>query len=155
MEIHFIIILLFLTGFIVMLIGIFLIPGFGVAEVVGLATLGLATYLAFTRLRPLWGVMSLVITIAVIISLFLYLPKTESWKQLRLSAQDKSHIASVDPELIGKEGETITMLRPAGIAKIDGKKMDVVAEGAFIPEHTQIKVIAVTGNRVVVRKVKG
>ena len=155
MEIHFIVILLFLAGFILMLVALFVIPGFGVAEIAALATLGFATYLAFTRLSPLWGVISLVITITVIVSLFLYLPKTNSWKQLHLSAQDKSHIASVDPELIGKEGETITMLRPVGIAKIDGKKMDVVAEGAFIPEHTQIKVIAVTGNRVVVRKVKG
>ncbi|MBT9131803.1 hypothetical protein B9J77_01180 [candidate division NPL-UPA2 bacterium Unc8] len=152
MEIHFIVILLFLAGFILMLVGLFVIPGFGVAEITGLATLGLATYLAWTRLSPLWGAVTLIITIVVIIALFLYFPKTSSWKQLRLSAQDKSHIISANPELIDKEGETITMLRPAGAARIDGKKVDVVTEGVFIPEHTRIKVVAVTGNRVVVRK---
>ncbi|MBT9138270.1 MAG: hypothetical protein DDT31_00821 [Syntrophomonadaceae bacterium] len=152
MEIHFIVILLFLAGFILMLVGLFVIPGFGVAEITGLATLGLATYLAWTRLSLLWGAATLIITIVVIIALFLYFPKTSSWKQLRLSAQDKSHIISANPELIDKEGETITVLRPAGAARIDGKKVDVVTEGVFIPEHTRIKVVAVTGNRVVVRK---
>jgi membrane-bound serine protease (ClpP class) len=155
MEIQFIIILLFFAGFISILVGLFIIPGFGVAEIIGLATIGLATYLAFTRLSPLWGTAALIITIVVIVALFIYFPKTSSWKQLRLSAQDKSHIVSANPELIDKEGETITMLRPAGTAKIDGKKVDVITEGVFIPQHTRIKVVAVTGNKVVVRKTEG
>lgn len=153
MEIHFIIILLFLAGFILLLIGLFVIPGFGVAEIAGLATLGFAIYLAFTRLSPLWGGISFAITIALIIFIFLYLPKTSTWRQLRLDAQDKSHITSADPELMDKEGEAITMLRPAGTVKIDGKKVDVVTEGVFIPQHTRVKVVAVRGNKVVVRKV--
>ena len=153
MEIHFIIILLFFAGFILLLVGLFVIPGFGVAETIGLATLGFAIYLVFRRLNPLWGGISLAITIAVIVLLFLYLPKTSSWRQLRLDAQDKSHIVSADPELIDKEGDTITMLRPAGTVKIDGKKIDVVTEGVFIPQHTPVKVVAVRGNRVVVRKI--
>jgi membrane-bound serine protease (ClpP class) len=152
MEIH-IIILLFFTGFILILVGLFVIPGFGVAEITGLVTLGLAVYLTFTRLSALWGGISLAITIAIIISLLIYLPKTSTWRQLRLDAQDKSHIISADPELINKEGETITMLRPAGTVKIDGKKIDVVTEGVFIAQHTRVKVVAIRGNRVVVRKV--
>jgi membrane-bound serine protease (ClpP class) len=153
MEIYFTIILLFLFGFVLLLIGLLLIPGFGVGEISGLVILGLAIYLTFTGLSPLWGGVSLVVTIAGIISLFLYLPKTTSWRQLRLSTQDKSHIASADLELVNKEGETVTILRPAGIARIDGKKIDVVSEGVFIPQHTRVKVVAVKGNKVVVRKI--
>jgi membrane-bound serine protease (ClpP class) len=46
----------------------------------------------------------------------------------------------------------VTPLRPAGIASLDGERVDVVAEGAFIEVGQAIDVIRVDGNRVVVRQ---
>lgn len=54
--------------------------------------------------------------------------------------------------LIGKEGVASSVLRPSGIAIIDGKRFDVVAEGAFIDENTEIIVSSVEGVRIVVKK---
>ncbi len=54
-------------------------------------------------------------------------------------------------ELEQKEGRALTALRPAGTAIIDGKRIDVVSDGAYIDPETPIKVIAVEGSRVVVR----
>ena len=55
--------------------------------------------------------------------------------------------------LLGKEGVTHTPLRPAGVAIIDGKKVDVVTSGEFIRQTAVVRVIDNTGNRVVVREV--
>lgn len=57
-------------------------------------------------------------------------------------------------DLISAEGVTITPLHPCGIARINGKKIDVITSGDMIKENTRIKVIEVEGNRVVVKAVK-
>lgn len=53
---------------------------------------------------------------------------------------------------IGKTGESMTHLRPAGIARIDSRRLDVVSEGTYIEKNKKVTVVAVEGNRVVVRE---
>jgi len=57
------------------------------------------------------------------------------------------------PELVNCTGVTITQLRPSGTAFINGKRVDVVTEGALIEQGASIRVVAVEGLRVVVREV--
>ena len=56
------------------------------------------------------------------------------------------------PELVNRTGVTITQLRPSGTAFINGKRVDVVTEGALIEQGASIKVVTVEGLRVVVRE---
>jgi membrane-bound serine protease (ClpP class) len=58
-----------------------------------------------------------------------------------------------DHALIGKTGKTTTPLHPAGIAQIEGERIDVVSEGELIDAGELISVVRVDGNRVVVRRV--
>lgn len=65
-------------------------------------------------------------------------------------------VNSVDEEiegLLGKEGVTTTPLRPAGMALIEGKKIDVVTQGGYVGKDARVRVVDTTGNRVVVRVV--
>jgi membrane-bound serine protease (ClpP class) len=57
------------------------------------------------------------------------------------------------PELLDRVGVAQTNLRPSGIAVIDGKRVDVVTEGAMVERGRSVKVVAVEGMRVVVRAV--
>ena len=57
--------------------------------------------------------------------------------------------------LLGKEGTTLTPLRPAGTAMIDGERYDVVSDGGYMDPNKPIKVIKVEGTRVVVREICG
>lgn len=54
--------------------------------------------------------------------------------------------------LIGKEGTTLTVLRPAGIADLSGERVNVVSQGEFLEKGVQIIVEEVEGSRVVVRR---
>ena len=66
--------------------------------------------------------------------------------------------ATVTPQgredLSGKQGVTLTKLRPSGTARIDGLRVDVMARGEIIEANTRVEVVAVEGNRVVVREVR-
>jgi len=56
---------------------------------------------------------------------------------------------------VGATGTASTLLRPAGTSEIEGRRTDVVTEGAFVPAGTRIKIVAVVGNRVIVRPEDG
>lgn len=54
------------------------------------------------------------------------------------------------PSLVGKKGVAVTVLRPAGVARIDGERHTVISTGGYITEGTQIKVVEHTPGRIVV-----
>jgi len=57
-------------------------------------------------------------------------------------------------KLTGKEGIAITSLRPSGTAEIEGKRVDVVSEGSYVPAGEKLVVERVEGVRVIVRPLK-
>jgi len=52
---------------------------------------------------------------------------------------------------LGKKGIAATTLRPAGIGDFDGVKLDVLSEGEFIVQGSEITIVKVEGRRIVVR----
>jgi membrane-bound serine protease (ClpP class) len=57
-----------------------------------------------------------------------------------------------DSELLGREGVVDSLLRPAGTAHFDGRRVDVVSRGEAIEAGARVRVIEVAGNRVVVAR---
>jgi membrane-bound serine protease (ClpP class) len=55
--------------------------------------------------------------------------------------------------LEGHQGIALSYLRPAGIAEIDGHRVDVVTEGEYIAAGDRIEVLRDDGYRRVVRRV--
>ena len=53
--------------------------------------------------------------------------------------------------LVGKSGAAVTDLRPAGKATIEGRRVDVLTEGAYVARGTRVAVVRVEGNRIFVR----
>ena len=67
--------------------------------------------------------------------------------------------AAAAPVQIGQPGgpaqpveeKTLSYVRPAGIAEIDGERIDVISDGEFINPGENIVVTRIDGNRIVVR----
>jgi len=70
-----------------------------------------------------------------------------------LAGEEALSIGEQDPALISKQGVSFSTLRPAGRARIEGQLIDVVSEGDFIEPGTAVEVIEVSGNKVVVRAI--
>jgi len=132
-------------------------PG-AVLGTLGAASLIAAIVVAFQISQTLGfyvgiGVVALVgATVALWIKFF---PRSSIGRQMTLS-QDGSAFKAADGrhDLEGKEGLTASDLRPAGFAIIDGKRLDVIAEGKLIAAGERIKVVKVAGSRIVVRKIE-
>jgi len=161
-------ILLFITGVILLLAEIFVIPGFGIAGVGGIILIFVSLFLSLINtnffidfddiLLAIIQLGSAVFGSVVVISLLLkYLPKTKVFGRLILSDETSSlHGFISNPDyhiLVDMEGEALTSMRPAGIAVIAGKRYDVVTEGDFIDHGTRIKVDRVEGVRIIIKKI--
>ena len=53
---------------------------------------------------------------------------------------------------MGDSGQAVSKLRPTGKAKFGDAIVDVVAEADFLDKGTNIEIIEIHGNRVVVKK---
>ena len=127
------------------------IPSGGIIGIVALASLGLGIYGFFHQEQILTGSMTAIGAIVFVISMFSFMLR-------RISLTEALVATSVDNSLedvMGQSGITKSALRPAGVALIDGKRIDVVASSGFIEKDKMIKVIETSGNRVVVAESPG
>lgn len=56
--------------------------------------------------------------------------------------------------LIGKTGTTLTRLSPGGLVLVEGERMHAESEGMLILTDTPVRVLALKGNRLLVRQVR-
>lgn len=163
-------IILFVIGVILLLLEIFVIPGFGVAGVLGIIFVIASLFLALiggstpfvdwhqVSIAVIQLASSLVAAIILLVILAKFLPKSNVFSRLVLATEenaDKGFVSSKSlNELIGKEGKALTTLRPAGMADFDGEKIDVVADGDYVHQGSRLKVLRVEGSKVVVREIK-
>ena len=134
------------------------VPGFSVPGTLGLVLLGIACYLAF-QLHVAAGVATVVGSGALMLLLVRYFPRTRLGRRLtlRLSQQKDAgyHAGGEATVRVGDTGEELTSLRPSGLARVGGRRVDAVTEGAFIVEGARIVVVQTDGMRVVVRQHDG
>lgn len=81
------------------------------------------------------------------------LPRTKLGQELFLRAPTRAEVV-VDVSdlvaLIGQAGVAESVLRPAGIARVGGRRVDVVTRGEMIEAGAAVRVLKVEGHRVVV-----
>jgi membrane-bound serine protease (ClpP class) len=165
-------IMLFAIGLALLAAEAFIVPGFGVTGVSGMLCILAGIYLALVK-RPIpqfsWDYQMLNSAILVFISftiaaavgivlIWKLSPDSRLRKIMVLSASEQAEEGYTASEslasLEGRKGESITHLRPAGRASIDGEPREVQSEGEFIEKDRAVKVIRVVGNKVFVAEAK-
>jgi membrane-bound serine protease (ClpP class) len=160
---------MFIVGLGLILLEVFVIPGFGVAGVSGILLIIASLFLSLVGEDPFLDMEAVsqaiiqlsVALLASIVFIFLlakYLPKSNIFKKFILSEEEKAKDGYTSrtnlSELMGAEGVALTTLRPAGTAEFNGKRVDVVTDSEYIEHGKPIIVTAVEGMRVVVREKK-
>ncbi len=151
-------VLLFLIGAALLLLETHVLPGHGWPAFTGLALIFVGLFYALGgpgsgALYP--AAISLVMTLAILVAFFVYLPRSGVWKRLGQPLRQTALAGYVSADdytaFLGQFGTAVTLLRPSGTAEIDGVRLSVVSEGEFIAEGTPVQVVMVQGSRVVVR----
>jgi membrane-bound serine protease (ClpP class) len=147
-----VVIALIVMGLILMAAEVFVIPGFGVAGVLGLASLGGGVTIAWFTWGAMTGVTLLMGSLAGTVLFALLFFKSRAGNRLVLgdSLENTSAVSDEDRRLIGRRGVAATMLRPSGAADFGEERVEVETDGDFVAQGQPVVVTAVEMGRVVV-----
>ncbi|NKB72608.1 MAG: nodulation protein NfeD [Candidatus Latescibacteria bacterium] len=160
--------LIVVVGVVLLIVEVVVIPGFGLVGLAGifcilagllLAQLPTFELLTFDDFSQKVSYIALSLIGAVVMSaLFLRaLPHLSAFRRLVLETETRASQGYVsaptegDADLVGRQGVSLSYLRPVGVALVDGRRLDVIAEGEFIQAQTPIKIVEARGHRIVVR----
>ncbi|GAC1504690.1 MAG: NfeD family protein [Vulcanimicrobiaceae bacterium] len=144
------------AGFIGILYELHVMPGHGLPGILGGAALLAAVLLAFGV--AFFFVALQTIGTALVLTVLLFWMSTRIFPENAFIArltfagiQGAEYVTSSDfTHLRGQNGFAISFLRPAGVANIANRRVDVLTEGDFIPAGTPVRVTRVEGARVFV-----
>jgi membrane-bound serine protease (ClpP class) len=152
-------------GLFLLAMELFVIPGFGIAGILGIGALLGGLSMSLVGAGATWNVIltaagrvvfSLLFALIASLFFFRFLPRMPFGRKLILDTElpaDAGYASAPesDRQWLHKSGQTISALRPAGIAEIDGERIDVISDGEFINPGENIVVTRIDGNRIVVR----
>ena len=162
-----------LAGALLLGVEVFVLPGFGIAGISAIIVLALGLVLSFQdfvlpdpalpwegrlMLKNLGRVMGSALgalLVSVLMVRYVLPGLSGSGKGPYLTATlGDSHADSKEALTVmpGQTGQALTQLRPAGKIRIREKKVDAITQGEFIGSGTDVRVVAVEQNRVVVEK---
>lgn len=165
--------LIILLGLVLMGIEVFVLPGFGIAGLAGVAFITIGFVLAlqdFVIPDPdiPWQfdilVQNIIRVLGSFVAAFLaglfivrfFLPKfsARSGGPFLMTDLGDAHADSEETRRakVGSEGTALTYLRPSGKAEIDGEIFDVIADNEYIEQATQLVVSQIRGNWIVVQR---
>jgi membrane-bound serine protease (ClpP class) len=158
--------ILLTVGLVLLGIEIFVVPGFGVFGVLGIGGILASIYLSMI------GSMSTLVdytNAAMVLSASMLIVLVSGWAILRtlpknmrlyrsgillgeVTGRETGYLSStVRGELVGRRGVALTDLRPAGVGRFDGERIDIVAEEGWLTAGTAIEIVRAEGYRHVVR----
>ncbi len=163
---------LFAAGLILLAVEVFVLPGFGFVGAAGIALMLASLLMGMSGRLPggPWyptlaelGISARNLAAALVLA-FLgalaagrWLPRTAWFSHLVLgTSADRGRgfvASSASEDLVGLTGTAISALHPSGTAIFDGRRMDVVTRGEFVPAGTPIRIVSTEGNRLMVEPI--
>lgn len=145
---------LILFGVLLILIEIFVTPGF-IVGVLGAASLTIGILYTYKEYGSYYGNISISVTglclgLAIILAF-----RNGAWKRFAIEEviegkANNSHNWDIE---VGDLGISISALRPAGSAFINGQKIEVHTDGDFILANEEIQVTKCVNNKIFIKKV--
>ena len=143
----------------------FFVPAFGIVGILGGGSIIAGIVMVYRRAGPRIGsiflISAIILVPLLIIIYFKIFPRSFIGRRLILSKNQEqkegytSYTADKYAGLTGKNGETLTDLRPVGNIIIDKKRYSALTSGEYIDKGKKIYVSKIEGSRIIVRERSG
>lgn len=165
-------IVLFAGGILLLIVEVFVVPGFGFPGIAGLLAITAGLFLSLIDESNLGSSDAMSVPLLTLAGAFVgffviawamyrFLPNSSRFRRLALFGESLSGgaargIASeADVSLVGERGTVIAALRPAGVAEFDGVRHDVVSSSGLVRAGATVEVLRFDAGRPVVREIPG
>lgn len=160
------VVILLVLGILLLVVEALVIPGFGVAGILGIGAVAVSIVLSMVGSFPNTGDILLALHVlgASVLIVFLvgwqllrHLPQDRRaqnlWHRTSMRRDEGYVSAPSRVDLVGTEGVALTDLRPSGTARFGPDLVDVVSVGPWVEAGTTIRVLRAEGYRHVVEPV--
>lgn len=149
------IITLIIVGLILLLAEMLLIPGVGVAGILGILSLGVSCFCAFSQIGDTAGIIVTIVNSALVILLLIYALRAKTWKRLALETSiDSKAVDSVSISVnLGQRGKSVTRLAPVGTVRFGDDVVEVKALEGIIDSGVDVEIVLIEDNKVYVSEV--
>jgi membrane-bound ClpP family serine protease len=150
-----VIIILILVGILMLLLEILVIPGSGVAGIIGFGLMVAGIWLAYSAEGSRAGHITVAVTLGSSLIGLLVALRSRTWKKAMLSTEIDGKVRTIDPEKlsVGDKGTTISRCAPMGKALFKDTFYEVSAYSDFIDENKEIEIMKISGNKIFVKQI--
>lgn len=147
------IIVLILVGIVLLLAEVLLIPGIGIAGILGLLSLGGSCFYTFYEFGNIPGTIVTVINVILVVGLLAYVLRAKTWKKLSLETKIDSTVAYFDESRIavGDRGKALTRLGPMGTVKLGDITCEAKSLEGIIDPGTEVEVVLIEDRKIYVK----
>ncbi len=145
---------LLLIGFIFLVLEILVIPGTGIAGIVGFALIGIAVWQTYAVYGNTSGHIVLGVSIVLTFITLAVSLRAKTWSRISLKSSIDSRVNVYEEVKVkpGDTGEAISRLVPIGKALINGEYYEVSTTGEYIDQGTEIVVTKIVNNKIKVKR---
>lgn len=145
---------LVLVGLVLIFAEILLIPGVGVAGVLGLLSMGGSCYYAFHEFGSTTGAIVTGVNVLLLVALTVYVLRAKTWKRFTLNTNiDSKAVPDEEFLAVGDRGKTVTRLAPMGAMRVGDNIVEVKALEGMVDPGVEVEVVLIEDNKIYVSPV--
>ena len=149
-----VVVTLILIGLAFLLLEILVIPGTGVAGIIGFILLGIGVWQGYVYYGTIAGHWVLAGTIGATIAVLVYSLRAKTWRRVALSSEISGRVNIVDENVIkpGDIGKSVSRLVPTGKALFNNEFYEVRSLGEFLDPGIDIVIEKIEDHKIFVKQ---
>ena len=149
-----VIVILILVGLLMMILEVIVIPGAGVAGIIGFVLMAVAIWLAYSKQGIVAGNITLGATLVVNVVGLILMLRSKTWKKAMLNTVNTGKVNEIkEGELkVGEVGITISRCAPMGKVEFNNVFYEVSTLSEFIDQDQKVEIIRIVGNKIYIKK---
>ena len=150
------IITLILVGLVLIFAEILIIPGVGVAGILGLLSMGGSCFYAFYEFGNTVGAIVTAVNVVLVVALAVWILRAKTWKRMSLETRIDSKAVSDKASVVavGDRGKTLTRLAPMGSARFGDYVIEVKAVEGMLDPEVPVEVVLIEENKIYVKPLR-
>lgn len=147
---------LIIIGLLLLGAELIIIPGFGIAGILGIASVVASCWIAFAQIGTVAGIVVILVNIILIAGTTILMLRSRTWKKLSLKTNIDSKVDTAPQEKgisVGDRGTAITRLAPAGKVQIGENLLEAFTRDSLVEPGKGIEVVEIERNKILVKEI--
>ena len=147
------VITLMIAGILLLGAELIILPGFGIAGILGIASAIASCWVAFAYIGTTAGIIVILANIFLVAASTVLMLRSRTWKKLSLNTNIDARVDSAPQQkgiTVGDTGKALTRMAPAGKVMIGENVVEAFTRDTIIEPGKDVTVIEIDGHRIFV-----